>query len=210
MNLREIEAAVVLPELPQATRARFMSEYALSSDDAFTLTESREWISFTEAVFAELYAWLESLPGHERTPDRAALGKLAGGWLTSKLLGKMGERGMMLDDLKITPENFAELLTLIEGEKVGSAGAQALLDLMLDSAADPSHLMEEHGLGQVRDTAVIEAAVVRVIEGNHDAVAKYRDGKTEVIKFLIGMVMKETEGKADPRVAEELLKKNLR
>ncbi len=209
MNLREIEAAVTLPELPQATRTRLMREYALSPEDAFTLTESREWISFTEAVFSELYAWLSSLPAEERKPEHATLGKLTGGWLTSKLLGKMGERGMALSDLKITPEDFAELVTLVATEKVSSTGAQKLLDLMLDSGADPSHLMEEHGLGQVRDTAVIEAAVARVIEGNPDAVAKYRAGKTEVIKFLLGMVMKETEGKADPRVAEELLKNKL-
>ncbi|MEK7481553.1 MAG: Asp-tRNA(Asn)/Glu-tRNA(Gln) amidotransferase subunit GatB [Patescibacteria group bacterium] len=209
MNLREIEAAVTLPELPQATRTRLMREYALSPEDAFTLTESREWISFTEAVFSELYAWLSSLPAEERKPEHATLGKLTGGWLTSKLLGKMGERGMALSDLKITPEDFAELVTLVATEKVSSTGAQKLLDLMLDSGADPSHLMEEHGLGQVRDAAVIEAAVARVIEGNPDAVAKYRAGKTEVIKFLLGMVMKETEGKADPRVAEELLKNKL-
>ena len=209
MNLREIEAAVTLPELPQATRTRLMREYALSPEDAFTLTESREWISFTEAVFSELYAWLSSLPAEERKPEHATLGKLTGGWLTSKLLGKMGERGMALSDLKITPEDFAEFVTLVATEKVSSTGAQKLLDLMLDSGADPSHLMEEHGLGQVRDTAVIEAAVARVIEGNPDAVAKYRAGKTEVIKFLLGMVMKETEGKADPRVAEELLKNKL-
>ena len=209
MNLREIEAAVTLPELPQATRTRLMREYALSPEDAFTLTESREWISFTEAVFSELYAWLSSLPAEERKPEHATLGKLTGGWLTSKLLGKMGERGMALSDLKITPEDFAEFVTLVATEKVSSTGAQKLLDLMLDSGADPSHLMEEHGLGQVRDAAVIEAAVARVIEGNPDAVAKYRAGKTEVIKFLLGMVMKETEGKADPRVAEELLKNKL-
>lgn len=209
MSLRGIEAAVTLPELPQATRARFVREYALSPEDAFTLTESREWISFTEALFTELYAWFQSLPAEERKLDRTALGKLTGGWLTSKLLGKMGERGIALSDLKITPENFAELITLVATEKVSSTGAQKLLDLMLDSGADPSHLMEEHGLGQMRDTTMIEAAVTRVIDGNPDAVARYRTGKTEVIKFLIGMVMKETEGKADPKMVEEILKTKL-
>ncbi len=209
MNLREIEATVTLPELPQALRARFCAEYALSPDDALTLTEERAWVSFTEAVFAELYTWLESLPHGTVIPERQALGKLTGGWLTSKLLGKMGERGITLDELKITPENFAELMTQIATEQVGSTNAQKLLDLMLDSGADPSHLMEEHGLGQVRDTSLIEQAAARVIESNPDAVARYRAGKTEVIKFLIGMVMKETEGKADPRMVEELLKKKL-
>ena len=209
MNLAEIERNVSLPELPQAARARFEQEYGLSSADAFVLTESREWISFTESVFMELDSWMRSLPEGERVPDQKTLGKLTGGWLTSKLGGKMSERGIELSDLNITPENFAELMTLVAGEKVGSTGAQKLLDLMLETSADPSHLMEEHGLGQVRDTAMIEAAVARVIENNPDEVAKYKNGKEVVLKFLIGMVMKETEGKADPRIAEELLKNKM-
>ncbi len=209
MNLAEIEKEVRLPELPQAIRARFQTEYALAAEDAFVLTESREWISFTEAMFSELAAWLRSLPSEEKIPDHATLGKLTGGWLTNKLLGKMGEKNISLDELKITPENFAEFVTLIVTEKVGSANAQKLLELMLDTGADPSHLMEDHRLGQVRDTALIEDAVGRVIDNHPEEVAKYRSGKTAVFQFLVGMCMKETEGKADPKMVEELLKNKL-
>lgn len=209
MNLAEIEKDVRLPELPQAIRKRFQTEYALAAEDAFVLTESRAWISFTEAVFSELGGWVRSLPPEEKAPDHTTLGKLTGAWLTNKLLGKMGEKNIALENLKITPEDFAEFITLVVTEKVGSANAQKLLELMLDTGADPSHLMEDHRLGQMRDTALIEAAVTRVIDNHPEEVAKYRSGKTAIFQFLVGMCMKETEGKADPRMVEELFKNKL-
>lgn len=211
MNLAGIEQDVRLPELPQAIRKRFHTEYALAAEDAFVLTESRALISFTEAVFTELYAWLNSIPSpfEGEGKGEGAIGKLTGAWLTNKLFGKMDEKNIALEDLKITPEDFAEFITLVATEKVGSANAQKLLELMLDTGADPSHLMEDHRLGQVRDAAMIEAAVTRIVDNHPEEVAKYRSGKTAIFQFLVGMCMKETEGKADPRMVEEILKNKL-
>jgi len=209
MNLAGIEKEVRLPELPQAARKRLQKEYALPAEDAFVLSESKAWISFTENVFSELTEWLGSLPKKEKQPGQKILGKLVGGWLTNKLIRKMGEKGVTIEELKITPENFAEFISLIATEKIGSTNAQKLLELMINTGTDPSRLMEDRGLGQVRDTSILEEIVQRVIDNHPQEVAKYKEGKEAVIKFLVGMGMRETEGKADPRMIEEILKKKI-
>lgn len=209
MNLAEIDKQTHLPELPAQARARFQKEYTLSLEDASILTENKERIAYTENVFSELTEWIGSLPKKEAKPDQKKLGKLTGGWLTNKLFAKLTEKNIGLEDLKITPENFAEFITLIATDKVGSSNAQKLLELMIDSGAEPDHLMTEHGLGQISDSSVIEAAVDNVIAGFPNEVEKYKSGKEALLKFLVGMVMKETEGKADPKVAEAKLKEKL-
>jgi len=209
MNLSEFEKDVRLPELPQAARKRFQKEYSLSAEDAFVLTESRAWSSFTENVFSELAEWLGSLPKEEKRPDKKTIGKLVGGWLTNKLMGKMGEKTITIEELKITPENFAEFVSLVATEKIGSTNAQKLLELMIDTGADPSHIMEDHGLGQVRDIGMLEEVAQRIVDNHPAEVEKYKSGKESIIKFLVGMGMKETEGKADPKMMEEMLKNKI-
>jgi aspartyl-tRNA(Asn)/glutamyl-tRNA(Gln) amidotransferase subunit B len=152
---------------------------------------------------------VEALGDEQQEMQHTTLGKLTGGWLTNKLLGKMKEAAITIENLKITPENFAEFITLITTEKVGSSNAQKLLELMLETGAEPDHLMEEHGLGQVRDTGLLEAAVDDVIRAHPDEVAKFKAGKEAVLKFLVGMGMKATQGAADPKMIEEMLKDKL-
>ncbi len=209
MNLSEIDKNTHLPELPMQARIRFQNEYALSSEDAQILTDNKSRIGYTEHVFSELSEWLSSLPKEEKVPDQKKLGKLTGGWLTNKFLSRLSEKGIALDDTKITPENFAEFISLIATNKVGSTNAQKLLDLMIDSGAEPDHLMAEYGLGQMSDASTLEAAADEVISGFPEEVKKYKSGKTALLKFLVGMLMKQTEGKADPKMAESILKDKL-
>ena len=154
----------------------------------------------------------------EKNNDRSALCKsgqalvhLAGGWLTTKLMGAMSDRAIDIKILKIKPENFAELIDLIYAGRVNSTNAQKILASMLDSGVDmdPTHIMEEKGYGQISDVDKLNVVVADIIKNYPKQVADFKIGKEPIIKFLIGMAMKATEGSADPVVLEKLLREKL-
>jgi aspartyl-tRNA(Asn)/glutamyl-tRNA(Gln) amidotransferase subunit B len=150
---------ISLPELPQAKRARFETEYGFSKADAHILTSDPEWGIFTENVMSELVEWLHCLPESKEDTEemhlnkKQQLAKLTGGWLTSKLMGMMAERKIDIRLLRVKEENFAELMALIYTNRVNSTNAQKILIEMLDSGVDmdPTHIMEAKGYGQISD-----------------------------------------------------------
>jgi aspartyl-tRNA(Asn)/glutamyl-tRNA(Gln) amidotransferase subunit B len=196
-----------LPELPAKKRKRFHEEYGFSYSDAKLLAEDKHWADFAERVMSELLAWLQSI---EKAETAKAV-RLAGGWMTSKLMGILAERKKDIRTLKVSPENFAELITLIYENKINSTNAQKLLADMIDSGVDmdPTHIMEERNYGQVSDSGKIGAIADDIIAKFPDQAAEFKGGKEPVIKFLVGMVMKASEGTADPVVAEQLLREKL-
>lgn len=202
-----------LPELPLKKRARFHSEYGFSYSDAKILTDDTRWANFTESVMSEVIDWLYSLPEVKGDSDeikeekRSKIAKLTGGWLTSKLMGKVEE----FSDIKFSAENFAELISLVYTDRVNSTNAQKILDEMLskETDIDPSHIMEEKGYGQISDEGALGEVVDQVIDQFPDQVAQYKAGKEPLLKFLLGMVMRASEGAADPQVVEKMLKEKL-
>ncbi|MBM3204626.1 Asp-tRNA(Asn)/Glu-tRNA(Gln) amidotransferase subunit GatB [Candidatus Uhrbacteria bacterium] len=188
-----------LPELPSEKRFRFMDEYGFSAEDAKFFVSDEAWSAFAEQVMSELKEWKEM-----KHPA-----KLAGGWMTSKYTGLLAQKHLSLSDSKITPENFAELLKLIDDGLINSANAQKLLALMIDTGSDPSHLLEEHHLGQNEDPEVLTKTVAMIIQQNEDQVKQVKAGKLGVIKWFVGGVMKATEGRANPEKAEAEVRKQL-
>ncbi len=213
-ELREEEKAR-LPELPEEARQRLMREWGFSLEDVRVLVANAGWADFADHVMSELRAWLESkatsgASGDEMLQQRkAALAKLAGGWITSKLGGLLTQKNLTLSQTKLDAENFAEFLQLIDEGTVNSANAQKLLLLMVDTGADPSHLLEEHNLGQTNDPGLIRSIVQELIEQNPDQVAQIKGGNVRVIKWFVGCAMKSTEGRANPEAVEEEVKKQL-
>lgn len=214
----KIAGNISLPEMPQAKRDRFHSEYGFSYSDAKLLTQSKHWAAYAENVMSEAISWLQSMPETKNESDKIKedkknqLARLAGGWLTTKLMGAMTERAIDIRILKLSPENFAELLALIFTNKVNSSNAQKILIEMLESGvdSDPTHIMEEKGYGQISDEGKIITVVDEIIKSYPKQVAEYKAGKVTVLRFLIGMIMKATEGSADPVVAEKLLKERIK
>jgi aspartyl-tRNA(Asn)/glutamyl-tRNA(Gln) amidotransferase subunit B len=202
-------------ELPTEKRSRLEEEWWFSKADATFLVGNEGWADYAENVMGELGGWLESTDdsgrsGNEIMNDqKTKYAKLAGGWLTSKLAGLLASKNMSIKDVKITPEDFAEFLHLIDAGEINSANAQKLLALMVETGTDPSHLMEDHDLGQSMGDAELVQAVKRVIEQNPDQVAQVKAGKLGVIKWFVGGVMKATEGKANPVAVEEAVKREL-
>ncbi len=209
LDLTEIteEAKGRIPELPESRRRRFVDEYLLSQADAKQICDDPALADYTEHVFSELDAWLRSQPDAEEPSekDRLKIAKLVGGWLLSKLGGIMKAQAIDIRILKITPENFAELITLLATGKLSSKNGMTVLEEMVNSGIDPSHVMEDKKLGRLEDESVIADAVDRVIANHPDEAARFKAGEEQLLKFFIGMVIKETEGNADPGVVKNIL-----
>ncbi|MBI4592141.1 Asp-tRNA(Asn)/Glu-tRNA(Gln) amidotransferase subunit GatB [Candidatus Uhrbacteria bacterium] len=200
-----------LPELPTARRARFVNEYGLKPSDARQICDDPKLADFVEHVFSELHAWLLALPELQETEEivlnreKGKLGRLVSGWLLSKLGGLMVERGIDIRTLKISAENFAEFITLLATRKLNNTAGLTVLNAMLDDGNDPSHIMEDKRLGRMDDEGELARLVTQTIESYPAEVARYQAGEEQLLKYLIGMVMKASEGTADPGIIKNML-----
>ena len=207
-----------LPELPAEKRRRFHQEYGFSYADADLLTGNLYWSNYAEEVMTELKAWVQDFPENKNLDEKALeekkqeLARLSGGWLTSKLMGEMAKRAIDIRILKLKPENFAELIALFYTGRVNSTNAQKILGEMLDSGVDmdPTHIMEDKGYGQVTDEDKLGAVIDEVIKNYPKQVTDFKAGKEPILQFLKGVVMKATEGSADPKVTEKILREKLK
>jgi len=212
-SVREEEKAK-LPQLPAARRAVLMEDFGFSADDARFLV-ANGWSDYAEDIMGELAGWIEASDSTQKSAGtilsegKQKFGKLAGGWLTSKLAGLLAAQDKTIADVKITAEDFAEFLHMIDASTINSANAQKLLALMLETGKDPSHLLEENNLGQMNDPAALSKLVAELIEQNPEQVEQIKAGKTPLVKWFVGVIMKSTEGRANPTAAEDEVKKQL-
>lgn len=190
-----------VPEMPNARKQRFKKEYKISDEAVETLTVYKNLGDFFEAVISELKAWLKS--GKIKT-DLDKLVKLSANYIITEF-PKYIEK-----EIKITPENFAELIYLTFTGEISSSGAQEVLKEMFDKGKDPSHIIEKKQLKQVSNEAELEKIVEEVIKNNVQAIEHYKKGKDTVLQFLVGQVMRATRGSANPKVVGKIFKKKLK
>ena len=157
----------------------------------------------------ELGGWIQATSDSTLEEEKRLFGKLAGNWLTNKLAGLLKLKGKSIEEVNITPENFAEFIHLIHDGAVNSANAQRLLVIMHEGGKDPSHILEDQNLGQMNDSGELSDTVKRVIEQNPEQALEAKAGKENVIKWFVGGVMKATEGRANPLQAEQEIKNQL-
>ncbi len=209
------ELTAELPELPQAKYERMIRQYQFMPDAAAILVEDQTIADYAEKVMSELVAWLVSLPETEGTEaeimekDGKKLSKLAGNWLINHLFKHLNETRTPIIDSPITPENFAEFLTLIYAGKINNTIGQQILETMFKTGESPTEIMTKGDLGQIDNSADLEKIIDKIIEGNAKAVEDYKAGKEASFKFLVGMAMRETKGQANPAVINDLLSKKL-
>ena len=180
-----------LPELPDQKKHRFMDEYGLSLYDASVLIAEQQRAQYYEDV----------------ANDNDA--KLAANWVINELLGILNKNETKLSDSPITADNLAGLIKLISDDTISGKIAKDVFAEMYTSGKAAADIVEEKGLKQVTDTGAIEAIVDEVIAENPDNVEAYKGGKDKLFGFFVGQVMKKTQGKANPAVVNELLKKKL-
>ena len=135
---------------------------------------------------------------------------MAHNWIASELFGVIGKAAVDSKDMKFEIENFAELLKLVYEKKINSSAGQIILKEMYKNGGDPSVIAEEKNLAQIDDDSTIEDLVIKVIMINTTQVEEYKAGKEAVLKYLVGQVMKESKGSANPQKVEEILKKKLK
>ena len=179
-----------LPELQPAKKARYIETFKLPAYDASILTESKK--------LADLF---------EETVALGANPKKVSNWLMVETLRLLKEHSMEPEEIRFTPENLKKLIALAEEGSVNSSVAKEVFLHMFTDNVDPEAYVEEHGLKTVNDAGALEAVVKKVLENNPKVVEEYRGGKEKVLGFLVGQVMKEMKGKANPAMAGELLKK---
>ena len=187
-----------IPELPAAKRTRFQEEYGFATQDARQLIADEALANYAEQVVSEFFEWVRSsAPDTDETELKKKSAKLISGWLLTKYLGALNDAGRLFTPDTITPENFAEFLTLVYLGKLNSTTGQRVLKQMIETGADPSQIIETEHLGQA-DGVALDRWIAETIEENPEQIEQFRSGKTAVLQFLVGKVMKKSRGTADP------------
>ncbi|GMK46358.1 MULTISPECIES: Asp-tRNA(Asn)/Glu-tRNA(Gln) amidotransferase subunit GatB [Paenibacillus] len=182
-----------IPELPDARKARYTTEYGLPSYDAEVITSSKKLADFFE----------ESL---NYTKDAKAVSN----WIMGDLLGYLNANSLELSEVKITGQGLGEMIGLLEKGTISSKIAKTVFKAMLESGKLPQQIVEEQGLVQISDEGALVAVVDQIIQANPQSVEDFKAGKDKAIGFLVGQIMKETKGKANPALVNKLLLERLK
>lgn len=180
-----------LPELPDVKKKRFIESYGLSAYDAGVLVAERARADFYE---------------------RAAKGrdaKTVANWLITELLGGLNKSGKEIEDSPVSADQLGQLVDLISDDTISGRIAKDVFALMVETGKDPATIVDEKGLRQVTDTGAIDAVIDAVMAENADKVAEYRSGKEKLFGFFVGQAMKKSQGKANPALLNDLLKRKL-
>jgi aspartyl-tRNA(Asn)/glutamyl-tRNA(Gln) amidotransferase subunit B len=181
-----------LPELPDRRAARFVSDYGLSEYDAGVLVATREMADYFET-----------------TATLSGDAKLAANWVSQDLQALLNKHSWELSDSPIQAERLATLIQRIKDNTISGKIAKTVFEAMLDDSNDVDSIIEAKGLKQVTDSGALESLVDQVIADNPDQVQQYRDGKVQVIGFLVGQCMQLSKGKANPAQVNEILRSKL-
>ena len=182
-----------IPELPDARKARYMNEYGLPAYDAEVITSSKKLADLFEQSLAH-------------TNDAKAVSN----WIMGDLLGYLNANNLELDEVKVTGQGLGEMIGLIEKGTISGKIAKTVFKEMLATGKSPQAIVEEKGLVQISDESLIRSVVEKVIEANPQSVADYKAGKEKALGFLVGQVMKETRGKANPALVNQLIIEKLK
>ena len=177
-----------LPELPDAKKERFQTQYGLPAYDADLLTASRETAEFFEKTTA-LYPHA----------------KVVSNWMIGELFRLLNARNIEIGQAKMTPEHLGELLLLVDRGEISQRAAKEVFEETFNTGRPPAQVVAEKGLGQVSDVVALTDVVRRVVAANPQAAADYRSGKKQAAGFLVGQVMKATRGAANPGLVNQII-----
>jgi aspartyl-tRNA(Asn)/glutamyl-tRNA(Gln) amidotransferase subunit B len=186
------EIANRLPELPENRKVRFILEYQLPKYDAEILTSTKELADYYEKVLVI-------------TKDY----KTVSNWIMTEVLKVINEEKISVNNFTVNPENLGRLINLINEKIINNKIAKDVFAEMVRTSLSPDVIVKEKNLVQINDTSELESIIEKVIKSNPGDVKEYRSGKEKVLGFLVGQVMKETKGKANPQTVNELLKKKM-
>ena len=180
-----------LPELPDEKQDRFVSDYGLSQYDAGVLVAERATADYFE------------------TAAKGRDAKIAANWITSDLFGVLNKRGLDITEAPVSADQLGGLIDLIGEGTISGRIAKDVFDDMVESRKDAADIVSEKGLTQVSDTGELETIIDGIISGADNQVAQFRSGNEKIIGWFVGQVMQQTQGKANPKIVNELLRKKL-
>ncbi len=183
-----------LPELPADKAARFSEIYGLNQKDIAVLIED-----------AAVAAYFEEAAQHSGADPKSVAN-----WVTGEIFRRLNDEDVLIADAKVSPAALVELLALVKDGAINQNAAREVFTELWEKGGSPARIVETKGLKQIFDTSELDEAVAKVIEANPDAAEKIKDGNLKTVQFLMGQVMKETRGKANPQLVQELIKKQLR
>jgi aspartyl-tRNA(Asn)/glutamyl-tRNA(Gln) amidotransferase subunit B len=181
-----------LPELPEARMQRFVTEFGIPEYDAGVLTSSKALADYYEACI-----------------KRYSKPKVVSNWIMVELLRALNRDGMEVEQSRVTPENLAELLTLVDDGTISGTMAKTVFDAMYETGKSAAEIVQEKGLRQISDENALVAAIEQVLVNNPNEVAEFRAGREKLLSFFMGQVMKATQGKANPQAVNKLLREKL-
>ncbi|MEQ6248401.1 Asp-tRNA(Asn)/Glu-tRNA(Gln) amidotransferase subunit GatB [Sulfitobacter sp. HNIBRBA3233] len=184
------DIAANLPELPDAKKARFISDFGLSDYDASVLTADLDSAGYFEQV----------AQGRD--------GKMAANWVINELFGRLKKDDRDITESPVTPAQLGQIIDLIASDAISGKIAKDVFEICYTTGREPNEIVETEGMKQVTDTAAIEAAVDEIIAGNPDQVAKAKENP-KLAGWFVGQVMKATGGKANPKVVNQLVAQKL-
>lgn len=178
-----------MPELPRARIERFQRQYGLGQAEAQLLTTERVVADYFEAA----------------TEQNAQYARQLSNWVTGEIFALMRDQGVDIDQINVAPRQLSQLVLLVESGKINTRTAKEVLIAVHETGSDPEQIVADRGLSQVSDAAQLDVAVQAALEQNPAAVADYQDGKKNAIGFLIGQVMRQMGGTANPAIVRQLL-----
>jgi len=190
-RIKTLKAA--LPELPDTRMRRFQKEYEISKYDASVLVSDKAMADYFEECLE-----------HHKEPKAVA------NWITQDLAASLSAINLNISELKVPARNLASLVEMISSGVLSGKIAKEVLKVMIETGQDPKKIVKEKGLVQMSSEDDLKAIVLEVMNENGKSVQDYKSGKTQVMGFLVGQVMKKTKGKANPKVLNEILQKELK
>ncbi len=182
-----------IPELPRERRGRFVAQYGLTEKDAMTLTSTKYLSEFFE----------ETVSLYKGDPKKVS------NWITTEFLKLLNRENIEAEDSKVKPSHIASILSMVDSGKINLNQAKSIFEEVFYEGKEPEDVVKEKGYEQITDAGSIEPIVKKVLESHPDEVKRYKGGKKGLLGFFVGQVMKETKGKANPKIVNELLRKYL-
>jgi len=180
-----------IPELPDEKKKRFIEKFKLSSYEATILVSDIETSKYFEEVI-----------------ENSDI-KLSTNWITGELFAVLNEKNLEISESPVSAKNLSKLINLIKDGTISGKIAKSIFELMMDGDKNPQKIVEDKGLKQESDPKALEALIDKVIADNPDKVKEYKSGKEKLFGFFVGQAMKASNGKANPQLVNDILKKKL-
>lgn len=191
-----------IPELPWQKRERFQKEYGVEKEALEIFINNKDLSDYFEKTLSELKTLTKG-------QEPGSLTKTLVNYLTADLQGLLKEKYASVGDLLIKPEDFAELVALVAKNEISSRVAKDILRTMFEKGEDPHSIIKREGLEQVSETGELENIVKKIIEENPKPAEDFKKGKEAALQFLVGQVIKQTRGRANPEIIQKIFKENL-